>query len=62
MRYTEIKGILITPSVLRRLSIFILLIICRFYSVSETHVGIKTVTSLVINLLPAIDPNVYEIV
>ena len=34
---------LVTPSVLRRISIFILLIKWSFYTTSETHLGIKIV-------------------
>ena len=33
------------PSVLARIFIFILLIICQFYTDSENHVGIKIVDS-----------------
>ena len=33
----------LTPSVLRRIFIFILFIICRFYTASETHVGIEII-------------------
>ena len=43
---------LAAPSVLRRIFfIFILLIICRFYTASEIHVGITIVQTLTIDTL-----------
>ena len=54
---------LLTPSLLGRIFILILLIIWRFYTASETHVGIKIVQTPVINLLTSIDlPNVNKII
>ena len=41
--------------VLRHVFIFILLIIYRFSTALKIHVGIKTVPTLVINLLTSID-------
>ena len=46
-----------TPSVLGCIFIFILLIICQFYTVSETHVRIEIVQTLAINFLTSIDPS-----
>ena len=43
-------------SVLGRIFIFTLTFICRFYTASETPVGIEIVQTLVINLLTSIDP------
>ena len=37
--------------------IFILVTIARFYTASETYVGIKMVNALAINLLTSIDPS-----
>ena len=51
------NDVILTPSVLGRIPRFILLIICRFYTGSEIHVGIKTVQTLAINLLASIDPS-----
>ena len=47
----------LTPSVLERISIFILLIIYRLYTVSEAHVWIKIVQTLAISLLTSIVPS-----
>ena len=48
----------LTPSVLGRLFFtYILLIISRFYTPSEIHVGIKIVQTLAISLLTSIDPS-----
>ena len=44
-------GIRLTFSVLGRIFILILLIISRFATASETHVGIKMVKNVAINLL-----------
>ena len=46
----------IATLVQRRIFIFILLIICRLYTASEAHVGIKIVQTLGINFLISIDP------
>ena len=46
----------LTPSVLGHIFIFILFIVCRFYTASETHVGIEIVQTLAINLVTSIDP------
>ena len=46
---------LLAPSVVERVFIFILPIY-RFYTASETHVGIRMVQTLAINLLTSIDP------
>ena len=55
-RITDIKSnLLLTPSVLGRTFIFTLTFICRFYTASETPVGIEIVQTLVINLLTSID-------
>ena len=57
-RYEVYKEFMtLIPSVLERIFIFILFIICRFYIVSETHVGIKIVQTVVIILLISIDPS-----
>ena len=50
-------GAMLNPSVLGRVFIFILLIICQFYTASEIHVGIKIGQTLGINLLTSIDPS-----
>ena len=42
-------------TLLGRILIFILLIICRFYTASETRVGIRIVYTVSINLLTSID-------
>ena len=60
--YRELAGlsrvsISLTPSVLGRVFIFILLIIWRFYTASETHVGIEMVQTRAINLLTSIYPS-----
>ena len=47
----------LTGSVLGRIFISNLLIICRFSTDSETHVGIKTLQALAINLLTFINPS-----
>ena len=44
-----------TSSELGRVFIFILLIICQFYTASETRVIIKIVQTLAINPLTSID-------
>ena len=36
---------------------YILLISCRFHTASETHVGIKIVQTLAINLMTSTDPS-----
>ena len=56
--YQHSEGIVscLTPSVLERIFIFILFIVCRFYTLSETHVGIKIVQTLAIYLLTSIHP------
>ena len=51
------EGVHLTPSVLRHIFIFTLLIICRFYTAPETHVGIDIVQTLAIYLLASIDPS-----
>ncbi|MPC71406.1 hypothetical protein E2C01_065684 [Portunus trituberculatus] len=40
-----------------RFSIFILVTIWRFYTASETHVGIKIVKTVAIHLLTSIGPS-----
>ena len=45
------------PSALGHIFILILAIICRFYTASELHVGIKIVQTLAINHLTSIDPS-----
>ena len=52
----SIQGNLIL-SVLRHIFIFILLIVCRFDTASETHVWVEIVQTLAINLLTSIDPS-----
>ena len=52
--------VLLTPSVPGRVFIFILLNICRFYTALETHVGIRIVQTLAINLLTSIDQSRCE--
>ena len=44
----------LAPSVRRHVFLFILVTIGKFYTASETHVGMKTVQTLAINLLTAI--------
>ena len=51
---TRLSSVL-TPSALGRFYLSILLVICRFYTLSETHVGIKIVHTTAINLLTSID-------
>ena len=46
----------LTPSVLRRIFTFILLIICHFFTASKTYVRIEIVQILFVNLLTSIDP------
>ena len=48
---------LVILSVLRRIFICILFMICRFYTALETHVGIRIVQTLAINLLTSTDPS-----
>ena len=50
-----LKPVPFVPSVLGLIFTFILLIVCRFYTALETHVGIKIVQILAINLLNSID-------
>ena len=47
--------LLLKPSVVGSVFVFALLIICRFHTASEIRVGIKTVQTLAINLLTAIN-------
>ena len=47
----------LTPSLLGRVFLYILLTICQFYTVSDTRVGIKIVQTPAINLLTSIDPS-----
>ena len=47
---------MLTPSLMGRIFKFILLIICRFYTASETHVVIQTVQTLAIILLTSVHP------
>ena len=44
------------PSILGRIFILILLIVYPFYMSSETHVEIRIVQTMSINLLTSIDP------
>ena len=44
----------LTPSILGRISIFILLISCQFYTALEIHVGLKIVETTAIKILTAI--------
>ena len=50
-------SVILTPSVLGCIFIFILLIVCWFLTASETHVEIKVVQTQTINLLTSIDPS-----
>ena len=47
----------LTPSVLGCIFIFILFIICLFYTALETYVRIRIVQTLAINILISIDPS-----
>ena len=53
----ELTYILLTLSVLGRVFIFTLLIIYRFCTASETHVGVRIIQILTIDLLTSIDPS-----
>ena len=55
--YNTVSTPVLTSSVLGRILISILPIICLFYTASETHVGIKAVQTLAINHLTSIDPS-----
>ena len=51
-----IRLVFLNASVVSHIFIYILFIICRFYTASKTHVGIRIVQTLTINLLTSIDP------
>ena len=47
----------LTLSVLGRIFVFIRLIICQFYTTSETNVGTEMIQTLVISVFKSIDPS-----
>ena len=55
LAFLFIDFMILTPSVLGHVFIFILLIICRFHTGSEIHVGIEIVQSLANYLLTFIE-------
>ena len=54
---TSLFSVKFTPSVLGLVFVFILLIIRQFYTSSQTHMGIKIVQTLAINLVTSINPS-----